>query len=61
MMNEAWQTTVDKLGGTAYLAATAREAKAFLRARVIPDATVLLRLVLAYCLGERGLRLVQTG
>jgi hypothetical protein len=56
LLQEDWQATVDQLGGAAYLAATARETKAFLRPRVIPDALVLLRLVLAYCLGERGLR-----
>ena len=30
--------------------------KAFLRARAIGSAVDLLRLILAYCLGERGLR-----
>jgi len=57
LFNTDWHDTVETLGGAAYLAASARETKAFCRARVIPDATVLLRLVLAYCLGERGLRL----
>ena len=33
-----------------------RETKAFLRARAIATAVDLLRLILAYCLGERGLR-----
>lgn len=36
---------------------TARETKAFLRPREITNAVDLLRLILAYCLGERGLRL----
>ena len=35
---------------------SARETKAFLRARMVGSAVDLLRLVLAYCLGERGLR-----
>ena len=35
---------------------TARETKAFLRPREITNAVDLLRLILAYCLGERGLR-----
>lgn len=47
---------MDRLGGAAALEASARETKAFVRARVIETAVDLLRLVLAYCLGERGLR-----
>ncbi len=39
------------------LKVTARETKAFLRPRGITNAVDLLRLILAYCLGERGLRL----
>lgn len=35
----------------------ARETKAFLRARGIATAVDLLRLILGYCLGDRGLRL----
>ena len=35
---------------------SARRTKAFLRARVIESATDLLRMILAYCLGEQGLR-----
>lgn len=38
------------------LDASARETKAFLRAREIGSAVDLLRMILAYCLGERGLR-----
>ena len=57
LLNADWQATVDKLGGPAYLLATARETNAFRRGRVIDDVTVLLRLILAYCLGEQGLRL----
>jgi Transposase DDE domain len=51
-----WQDIVDRLGGAAALEASARETKAFLRARVVDSAIALLRLVLAYCLGDRGLR-----
>ena len=35
---------------------SARETKAFLRPREINNAVDLLRMILAYCLGERGLR-----
>jgi hypothetical protein len=52
-----WQEAVNRLGGAAKLEASARETRAFLRAREITRAVDLLRMVLAYCLGERGLRL----
>jgi hypothetical protein len=48
---------VARLGGTEALERTARETKAFVRPREIGNAVDLLRLILAYCLGERGLRL----
>ena len=51
-----WQVVVDRLGGAAAIGASARTTKAFLRARGIADAVDLLRLILAYCLGQRGLR-----
>lgn len=51
-----WQEIVERLGGTAALEASARESKALVRARVVDSAVVLLRLILAYCLGEKGLR-----
>jgi hypothetical protein len=57
LLTADWQATIDKLGGSAHLLATARETKAFQRGRVISDVTVLLRLILAYCLGDQGLRL----
>jgi hypothetical protein len=47
---------VAQLGGEEALSITARETKAFLRPREITNAVDLLRLILAYCLGERGLR-----
>ncbi len=54
--NEDWPGIVAQLGGAAALNRSARASKALRRARVIPDATTLLRLVLAYCLGMHGLR-----
>jgi hypothetical protein len=57
LINEDWQTLVDRLGGAESLEASARETKAFLRPREISSAVELLRLVLAYCLGDRGFRL----
>jgi hypothetical protein len=57
LVNEDWTNVVARLGGAEALNATARETKAFLRPREITNAVDLLRLILAYCLGERGLRL----
>jgi hypothetical protein len=57
LVNEDWTNVVTRLGGAEALAVTARETKAFLRPREITNAVDLLRLILAYCLGERGLRL----
>ena len=57
LLNEDWQSVVAQLGGAAALDASARETKAFLRPREIKNAVDLLRMILAYCLGERGLRL----
>src|ERR1700709_464224 len=54
---EDWTNGVARLGGAESLKNTARETKAFLRPREITSAVDLLRLILAYCLGERGLRL----
>jgi hypothetical protein len=56
LLNEDWSSVVTRLGGAASLDQTARAAKAFLRPREIRSAVDLLRLILAYCLGERGLR-----
>jgi hypothetical protein len=57
LVNEDWTGLVARLGGAEALNVTARETKAFLRPREITNAVDLLRLILAYCLGERGLRL----
>ena len=57
LVNEDWERVVARLGGSEALKVTARETKAFVRAREIGNAVDLLRLILAYCLGERGLRL----
>jgi hypothetical protein len=56
LVNEDWTNIVVRLGGAESLEATARKTKAFLRPREITNAVDLLRLILAYCLGERGLR-----
>lgn len=57
LVNEDWAGVVARLGGAASLDVSARETKAFVRPREISNAVDLLRLILAYCLGERGLRL----
>ncbi len=56
LLNKDWSNLVARLGGAAALDITARSTKAFLRPREIRSAVDLLRLVLAYCLGERDLR-----
>jgi hypothetical protein len=56
LVNEDWTGVVARLGGAKTLNVTARETKAFLRPREITNAVDLLRLILAYCLGEKGLR-----
>jgi Transposase DDE domain len=57
LLNRDWASVVTRLGGAETLNRTARETKAFVRPREISNAVDLLRLILAYCLGERGLRL----
>src|SRR5271166_5232360 len=56
LLTQDWDGIVARLGGAASLEQSARGTKAFLRARAIACAVDLLRLILAYCLGERGLR-----
>jgi Transposase DDE domain len=57
LLNRDWQYIVNRLGGAEALERSARETGAFLQARVVRSAVDLLRLIFAYCLGERGLRL----
>lgn len=56
LVNGDWSHIVARLGGATGLDSSARRTKAFLRGRVIENAADLLRMILAYCLGERGLR-----
>ena len=56
LMNRDWQNVVDRLGGAASLETSARQTRAFLRPREIKTAVDLLRMIMAYCLGEHGLR-----
>ena len=58
LLNKDWLSVVARLGGAASLTISARETKAFVRPREIRDAVDLLRLILAYCLGGRGLRAI---
>jgi hypothetical protein len=56
LVNRDWRRIVARLGGASGLETSARETKAFVRARSIGSAVDLLRMVLAYCLGAGGLR-----
>jgi hypothetical protein len=56
LSSQDWQLIVARLGGAAAIESSARQAKAFLRPRMIGNAVDLLRLILAYCLGPGGLR-----
>ena len=56
LVSHDWEDVVGRLGGAAVLEGSARDTKAFLRARAIASAVDLLRLILAYCLSDRGLR-----
>jgi hypothetical protein len=57
LLNRDWRNVVAQLGGADALDASAHKTKAFLRPREFKNAVDLLRIILAYCLGERGLRL----
>src|ERR1700693_4046251 len=57
LLDRDWLKLVALLGGAAAVQKSARETKAFQRAREVKSAVDLLRLVLAYCLGDHGLRL----
>jgi hypothetical protein len=56
LINQDWEWTVERLGGAELLSASARETRAFVRARAVRSPIDLLRLTLAYCLGHVGLR-----
>jgi hypothetical protein len=56
LLNELWHTVLTRLGGVTAIESSAREMRAFQRARAVNCATDLLRLILAYCLGGMGLR-----
>lgn len=56
LLNQDWPDTVERLGGAAALKESARKTKAFLRGREFEDAIGMLRMILAYCLGNGGLR-----
>ena len=56
LVTQDWEGIVARLGGATTLEQSARDTKAFLRARAVATAVDLLRLILAYCLGDRGLR-----
>lgn len=56
LLNEDWDGVVKRLGGAAALEEGARKTGAFLRARVFANALDMLRMILAYCLGDGGLR-----
>jgi Transposase DDE domain len=57
LSNSGWLGTIERLGGAAQLEQEARETGAFGRARAVACAVDQLRLVLAYFLGHKGLRL----
>jgi len=56
LTSEDWDWAVEELGGASLISSTARETKAFVRARGIRNAIDLLRLTLCYCLGHVVLR-----
>jgi len=56
LSNQDWASIVDRLGGPQALEASARETQALVRARVVKSGVDLLRMILAYCLGQGGLR-----
>lgn len=58
LLNEDWLQVVSSLGGARSLDASARMSRALVRPRGIRHGVDLLRLILAYCLGGRGLRAV---
>lgn len=57
LLNRDWDHIIDWLGGAPVLERSARETGAFRQTREIKNAVDLLRLLLAYCLGDQGFRL----
>jgi len=57
LLNRDWDRIVEWLGGAQALEEGARQTRAFLQPRGVKSAVDLLRLILAYCLGENGFRL----
>ena len=60
LLNQDWEYLVEKLGGAEFLELSARETGAFRQGRVVKNAVMLLRLLLAYCLGDHGFRSTAT-
>lgn len=56
LLIQGWEAFIGCLGGENSLKASARDTKAFLRARGIQSPVDMLRMILAYCLGCCGLR-----
>lgn len=56
LLNDDWRRTIERLGGAEALTTGARQTRAFAWGRKVASPIVLLRLVLAYCLGGWGLR-----
>ena len=56
LLTADWNRTIERLGGPEAPAAAARATKAFAWGRKVPSPVALLRLVLAYCLGDWGVR-----
>ena len=60
LLGADWREVLRRLGGAEAIEASAKETKAFVRARVVGNAVDLLRMILAYCLGHQGLRSTAT-
>lgn len=59
LLTHGWEDFVGRLGGKNSLETSARETKAFLRPRSIQSPVDMLRIILAYCLSDYGLRTVS--
>jgi hypothetical protein len=56
LLTQGWEDFVGRLGGEDALRTSAKDTKAFLRPRGIRSPLDMLRMILAYCLGDCGLR-----